>query len=33
MLRLEYDKKQIENYLTEQNVNYIFPEILETFEI
>lgn len=31
--KMMYDKKQIEDYLTEQNINYVIPEILETFEI
>ncbi len=28
-----YKKEEIENYLKEQNVNYIFPEIMQSFEI
>ena len=31
--KMLYDNSQIETYLTEQNINYIIPEILESFEV
>jgi len=31
--QMMYDKQQIEKYLSDQNINYIIPEILETFKI
>ncbi len=31
--KMMYSKAQIEDYLNSQNVNFIMPEILETFEI
>lgn len=31
--QMMYERKQIETYLAEQNINFIVPEILESFEI